>query len=219
MNLELQNYNSEFFRPTPIVLDSQNLALVATLWGHSETLAPLIQRLFEHLESEISQLENKTSIQISACVEQSLQDLNSDLNDLNRDEWLFVVECLIVVRHKHKVLFYSVGQHFVFSNTQSQGFAVLVAQDISNLNSRPSEKLSPLPSHCLGIDQDIMVHRGSCRATDHQKFFLCSKTEFKAAELIEFSQNVQSMTEHFALNSQQMPFWLAQLEVQNVSTD
>lgn len=220
MKFESHIYSSKQYRPKPIYHFNEKAGLLITLtpWGSRQKIEPLLQNISDFIATYINDPEATTPFQRLAHLSLEANALNTAAlvasknlyTSLNESELHggFELSALVI---KDQVLTWiqSGHPHIILDRNNKSLLPLHIEVDFSS-EFEEQNKLSPLPSHLLGVSESPYLNWGRMKLQPEDKIILLSRS-WIPSELYQLRSADRSLNKIVNLivnNDSEQPFWL-----------
>lgn len=230
INIKLveRSYGGKKFRPSTIVdfEPSSNLLICVTPWGRQE----IASKVTESMKAFIATAKEDTEMTVPYAQKDNLQQMGNILrmatimasekiySEFNDQEYTSGFEIFAAIQDGPQWNYISCGQPSLILHRKDLGIVPLTQSiDLNVVNSK-SCLLDPLPNQLLGLGQHPPIQYGNIRLLEGDQLALISRTyiptDFYKLETASF--HLDGISRSLANNSENVPFWLGLLSVNQI---
>ena len=221
MKLQSRCFPGQSFRPSPAILQSENIVSVVTPWNASLQEAEKMGGMFEENYTGLSadpdstrpfqilfSLSDEENNLRTACV-----TLNQMIFQKNKDSLSIGFEAFFGVYTASQLIFAQIGHPQIFLSRPPLPLQPLGhSLSLSTSYSQSKASMPPLPHTLLGVFSDTPIHIHSIKIFPQDKMILVSRNFIPAAFLQHSDISLNSLSSVLAQDNSSEPFWLACLD-------
>lgn len=226
MKILERSYGGKLFIPRPILHEdsTRNLLLILTPWGNPQGSKKAMEKMVEFLETSTQDEDITSPFDRLESLSKTANNLriatliaNDYLyKDFNKEEYLGGCEIACVQAKNSEVCVVTVGSvtPYILQNNSLPSplmYQVSLAQDFEK-----NRNLPPLPSHMLGVNNNLNINIQSFRKQPQSELLLVNRVSIPVELYTQWPKpfELDEIALSLAKSNAEMPFWLGKVSLE-----
>ena len=211
LKIDSRNYNSDQFRPTPMIYTDQDnkFTLILTSWGSNEYSQKVMNHLTDFIQTALADVEVTSPYEFIPTLSKECNILrvaslltNSFIyRELNSVEYQAGYELVGFIQNKQQVSWLQLGQFDLYKAHQGEFIPIEVSASFDSV---------PIPDQLLGLESQCYPKIGEVVLKDEKQLMLLARSQSTSSNIVSSKDtSLQTVVNQLSQKAADTAFWIS----------